>query len=60
MWPEECVIDLLVQQSSGQYTSNAATVLKFIGAEFCSPTKQLAFVLKFENKPFSDLDQLYT
>ena len=58
-WPEEGIIDLLVQRSSGQFIY-AATVLKFVGAEFCSPTKQLALVLKPDSTAFSDLDQLYT
>ena len=58
-WPREGVIDLLVQRSSGQFIY-AATVLKFVGADFCSPTKQLALVLKPDPTAFSDLDQLYT
>ena len=58
-WPEEGVIDLLVQRSSGQFIY-AATVLKFVGADFCSPMKQLALVLKPDPTAFSDLDQLYT
>jgi hypothetical protein len=58
-WPKEGVIDLLVQRSSGQFIY-AATVLKFVGADFCSPTKQLALVLKPDPTAFSDLDQLYT
>ena len=58
-WPEEGIIDLLVQRSSGQFIY-AATVLKFVGADFCSPTKQLALVLKPSPSAFSDLDQLYT
>ena len=32
-WPEEGIIDLLVQRSSGQFIY-AATVLKFVGIEF--------------------------
>ena len=48
-----------MQRSSGQFIY-AATVLRFVGAEFCSPTKQLALVLKPDSKAFSDLDQLYT
>jgi hypothetical protein len=58
-WPEEGTIDLLVHRSSGQFIY-AATVLKFVGADFCSPTKQLALVLKPDSTAFSDLDQLYT
>ena len=58
-WPKEGIIDLLVQRSSGQFIY-AATVLKFVGADFCSPTKQLALVLKPDSAAFSDLDQLYT
>ena len=58
-WPSEGIIDLLVQRSSGQFIY-AATVLKFVGADFCSPTKQLALVLKPDHTAFSDLDQLYT
>ena len=58
-WPSEGIIDLLVQRSSGQFIY-AATVLKFVGADFCSPTKQLALVLKPDPMAFSDLDQLYT
>ena len=58
-WPEEGIIDLLVQRSSGQFIY-AATVLKFVGADLCSPTKQLTLVLKPDPTAFSDLDQLYT
>jgi hypothetical protein len=58
-WPKEGIIDLLVQRSSGQFIY-AATVLKFVGADFCSPTKQLALILKPDSTAFSDLDQLYT
>ena len=58
-WPREGIIDLLVQRSSGQFIY-AATVIKFVGADFCSPTKQLALVLKPDPTAFSDLDQLYT
>ena len=58
-WPEEGIVDLLVQRSSGQFIY-AATVLKFVGADFCSPTKQLELVLKPDPTAFSDLDQLYT
>ena len=58
-WPGEGIIDLLVQRSSGQFIY-AATVLKFVGADFCSPTKHLALVLKPDPTAFSDLDQLYT
>ena len=58
-WPKEGVIDLLVQRSSGQFIY-ASTVLKFVGTDFCSPTKQLALVLKPDPTAFSDLDQLYT
>ena len=58
-WPSGGIIDLLVQRSSGQFIY-AATVLKFVGANFCSPTKQLALVLKPDPSAFSDLDQLYT
>jgi len=58
-WPGEGIIDLLVQRSSGQFIY-AATVLKFVGADFCSPTKQLALVLKPDSTAFSVLDQLYT
>jgi hypothetical protein len=58
-WPREGIVDLLVQRSSGQFIY-AATVLKFVGADFCSPTKQLALVLKPDVTAFSDLDQLYT
>ena len=58
-WPEEGIVDLLVQRSSGQFIY-ATTVLKFVGADFCSPTRQLALVLKPDHTAFSDLDQLYT
>ena len=58
-WPGKGIIDLLVQRSSGQFIY-AATVLKFVGTDFCSPTKQLALVLKPDPTAFSDLDQLYT
>ena len=58
-WPGEGIIDLLVQRSSGQFIY-AATVLKFVRADFCSPTTQLALVLKPDPTAFSDLDHLYT
>ena len=58
-WPEEGIIDLLVQRSSGQFIY-ADTVLKFVGADFCSPKNQLALLLKPDPTAFSDLDQLYT
>jgi len=58
-WPGEGIIDLLVQRSSGQFIY-AATVLKFVGADFCSPTQQLALILKRDPTAFSDLDHLYT
>ena len=58
-WPREGIIDLLVQRSSGQFIY-AATVLKFVDAEFCSPMKQLELVLKPDPTAFSDLDHLYT
>jgi hypothetical protein len=32
----------------------------FVGADYCSPTKQLALVLKPDPTAFSDLDLLYT
>ena len=57
-WPEEGIIDLLVQRSSGQFIY-AATVLKFVGTDFRSPTKLLELVLKPDPTAFSDLDQLY-
>ena len=58
-WPSEGIIDLLVQRSSGQFIY-ATTVLKFVGADFVSPTQQLELVLKPDPSAFSDLDQLYT
>ena len=58
-WLSEGIIDLLVQRSSGQFIY-AATVLKFVGVDFCSPAKQFARVLKPDPTAFSDLDQLYT
>ena len=58
-WPERGIIDLLVQRSSGQFIY-AATVLKFVSADFCNPTTQLALILKPDPSAFSDLDQLYT
>ena len=58
LWPREGVIDLLVQRSSGQFIY-AATVLKFVGADFWNPTKQLALVLKSDPTAFSDFEQLY-
>ena len=57
-WPKEDIVDLLVQRSSGQFIY-AATVLRFVGADFCSPLKQLAVVLKSDPTVPSDLDQLY-
>ena len=58
-WPEEGIIDRLVQRSSGQFIY-AATVLKFVGSDFCSPRKQLALALTSNSTVLSDLDQLYT
>ena len=57
-WPGEGIIDLLVQRSSGQFIY-AVTVLKFVGADFCNPTK-LVLVLMPDSTAFSDLDQLYS
>ena len=56
-WPKDDIVDLLVQRSSGQFIY-ATTVLRFVGADFCCPLKQLAVVLK-SDPAFSDLDQLY-
>ena len=58
-WPGERIIDLLVQRSLGQFIY-AATVLKFVGADFCNPTEQLELVLKPDPTAFSGLDHLYT
>jgi hypothetical protein len=58
-WPGRGIIDLLVQRSSGQFIY-AATVLRFVGADFYHPTSQLALILKPDPTAFSDLDQLYT
>ena len=58
-WPTEGIIDLLVQRSSGKFIY-AATLLKFVGADFCNPMKQLALALDPDSTAFSDLDQLYT
>ena len=58
-WPGEGIIDLLVHRSSGQFIY-AATVLKFVSADFRSPRKQLALVLTPDPTALSDLDQLYT
>ena len=58
-WPGEKIIDLLVRRSSGQFIY-AATVLKFVGANYCNPRNQLALVLKTDPTAFPDLDQLYT
>ncbi|KAF8167120.1 hypothetical protein B0H34DRAFT_1212 [Crassisporium funariophilum] len=61
-WPPAGVIDLLVQNASGQFIY-AATILKFVGAEFFRPTKQLEIILKaspLRSAAFSDLDHLYT
>ena len=58
-WPAQGIIDLLVQRSCGQFIY-AATVLKFVGADFCNPTEQLAHILKLDSTAFTDLDQLYT
>ena len=58
-WPEEGIIDLLVQRSSGQFIY-AATIIKFVGADLYSPPIQLALVLKPDPTALSDLDQLYT
>lgn len=58
-WPAKGIIDLFVQRSSGQFIY-AATVLKFVGADFCNPIKQLTLILKSDPAAFSDLDQLYT
>ena len=57
-WPGK-VIDLLVQRSSGQFIY-ATTVLKFVGADLCSPMEQLALVLEIHPTAFPDLDHLYT
>ena len=58
-WPSEGTIDLLVQRSSGQFIY-AATVLKFVSADYVNPKKQLTLVLNSDPTAFSDLDHLYT
>ncbi|KAJ7183917.1 hypothetical protein C8R46DRAFT_1344585 [Mycena filopes] len=62
-WPERH-LDQLVQCASGQFIY-AATVVKFVGDEFCHPVLQLRAVLHLSTarpglSPFTDLDSLYT
>ncbi|KDR84498.1 hypothetical protein GALMADRAFT_715502 [Galerina marginata CBS 339.88] len=61
-WPPTILIDRFVYEASGQFIY-ASTVLKFVGAEFCDPRRQLDIISNpgpLQASAFSDLDQLYT
>ncbi|KDR86060.1 hypothetical protein GALMADRAFT_132662 [Galerina marginata CBS 339.88] len=61
-WPPKNVINRLVCDASGQFIY-AKTVLKFVGAEFYDPQKQLDIITipgPLQASAFSDLDRLYT
>ena len=58
-WPEKGIVDIFVHRSSGQFIY-AKTILKFAGADFRNPKKQLALILKPDPSASSDLDKLYT
>ncbi|KAF6754905.1 hypothetical protein DFP72DRAFT_1045742 [Ephemerocybe angulata] len=63
-WPSDDVIQLLVQDASGQFVY-AATVMRFIEDPAQHPHAQLECVLKSRpaddgSKPFAALDALYT
>ena len=61
-WPSDFQIEQLAGQSSGQFVY-AATVLKFVGSEFCDPANHLDIILHrnpMQAGAFSELDRLYT
>jgi hypothetical protein len=61
-WPSDLQLEELACRASGQFIY-AATVLTFIGSEFCDPAEQLDIILHRGPMPaaaFSELDRLYT
>ncbi|KAJ7037596.1 hypothetical protein C8F04DRAFT_1091810 [Mycena alexandri] len=62
-WPSERDLESLVQKASGQFIY-AATIIKFVGDEFCHPVEQLKLILQLSSSQtstsaFADLDMLY-
>ena len=51
-------IDLIAKRSSGQFIY-AAIVVQLLGANFCSPIRDLALILMPDPMVFSSLDHLY-
>jgi hypothetical protein len=63
-WPSERDLEKLVNCASGQFIY-AATVVKFVGDEYCHPVEQLRLLLDLAatqpgTSAFADLDALYT
>jgi hypothetical protein len=61
-WPSDSQLEQLAWRASGQFIY-AATVLKFIGSDFCDPEEHLDIVLHpgpMQAAAFSELDRLYT
>jgi hypothetical protein len=61
-WPSDDQVEQLAWRASGQFIY-AATVLKFVGSEFCDPADHLDIILHpspMQAAAFSELDRLYT
>ena len=61
-WPLESQLEKLAWRASGQFIY-AATVLKFVGSDFCDPEEHLDIILypgPMQAAAFSELDRLYT
>jgi hypothetical protein len=65
-WPSEVVLDILVNNATGQFIY-AVTVVKFVGDRRCSPFRRLQVIIDWDSnpinkrtqKPFVSLDALY-
>ncbi|KIM40512.1 hypothetical protein M413DRAFT_163039 [Hebeloma cylindrosporum] len=61
-WPLQSQLEKLAWRASGQFIY-AATVLKFVGSDFCDPAEELDTILypiPMKAGAFSELDRLYT
>jgi len=61
-WPSDSQLEQLAWRASGQFIY-AATVLKFVGSDFCDPEEHLDIILHpspMQAAAFSELDRLYT
>ena len=61
-WPSDWELHQLASRASGQFIY-AATVLKFVGSDFCDPEERLDIVRHpgpMQAGAFSELDRLYT